>query len=619
MSRANSKLGIIVSLVMAILIAGCVAPQSAQVTMVTAPAAPELAGLRKLAISPMLNDPGEQISRRIEERIANAKLTDRTGQKKFVVQIVGMDVTRKDIRTARATESDYAAVARRNQAEAILVGEVTYNQVKDNAYTTNRTDCVQQGEKKGFLGLLTPCLRSVEVTVRCNKRSAQVQIAYRVLQASDSRALTTRKAVGGAESDFCDGGPVPLKSGDQLLGEAINQVAADIAGNVIPQERVVNVTWLRDDGKITDVSAREAFKSGLEFAGGNRPDRACEFFHKAFAAEKNSPDITYNVGVCSEIDGAVEAAAQRFIEADRLLTSPRKEISDALARLKMQVQNINLIADRRGDIDPTAVRRQQGSPQVFPQLERTKVSDKQRELAQKERRVALVIGNSDYRSIAKLRNPTNDADAIAAALEGNGFSVIKLNNATRKDMLDGITKFTSTVRQGDVALVYFAGHGAALSESSEPRNFLLPVDFTWRAGEVWGLTLANRTAIDVNRDIYARIKPKARVSLMMIDACRNVVELPTGTRSGQQTVGRLLKPAKGSLWAFSASPGQEASDGTGNNGLFTEKLLAALQQKNVPAASLFQAVKQQVAFASNDAQVPAIYDELAGEFFFRVE
>ena len=41
-----------------------------------------------------------------------------------------------------------------------------------------------------------------------------------------------------------------------------------------------------------------------------------------------------------------------------------------------------------------------------------------------EQRVALVIGNSNYRSVAALPNPQRDAKAVAATLQKLGFETV---------------------------------------------------------------------------------------------------------------------------------------------------------------------------------------------------
>ena len=60
-----------------------------------------------------------------------------------------------------------------------------------------------------------------------------------------------------------------------------------------------------------------------------------------------------------------------------------------------------------------------------------------------ERRVALVIGNSAYKS-SPLRNPVNDAGDIATTLRILGFDVIHKKNASQRatkalfEFLDGV-------------------------------------------------------------------------------------------------------------------------------------------------------------------------------------
>src|SRR5450631_1689050 len=58
----------------------------------------------------------------------------------------------------------------------------------------------------------------------------------------------------------------------------------------------------------------------------------------------------------------------------------------------------------------------------------------------KERRLALVIGNSDY-PFAPLRNSVNDARDFAAALRDSGFDVTVLENARLRDTRNALRDF----------------------------------------------------------------------------------------------------------------------------------------------------------------------------------
>ena len=88
----------------------------------------------------------------------------------------------------------------------------------------------------------------------------------------------------------------------------------------------------------------------------------------------------------------------------------------------------------------------------------------------KEQRVALVIGNSAYKS-SPLKNPVNDATDMAQALREKGFVVTLKTNVGTKDMRQAIRAFSQSLKAGGVGLFYFAGHGI----QSKGRNYLIPL------------------------------------------------------------------------------------------------------------------------------------------------
>src|SRR5262249_39088866 len=90
-------------------------------------------------------------------------------------------------------------------------------------------------------------------------------------------------------------------------------------------------------------------------------------------------------------------------------------------------------------------------------------------------RLALVIGNSNYRSVTPLPNPANDARAVADQLKGMGFEVDAASDLTQTDMRRAIRDFAAKIAQKGpetVALVFYAGHGVQV----DGENFLVPVD-----------------------------------------------------------------------------------------------------------------------------------------------
>jgi uncharacterized caspase-like protein len=95
-----------------------------------------------------------------------------------------------------------------------------------------------------------------------------------------------------------------------------------------------------------------------------------------------------------------------------------------------------------------------------------------------ERRVALVVGASQYKAVSPLRNTLNDARSVAAALKRLDFDVDIAADPDRSAFETALRRFGSKARTADVALFYYAGH--ALEAAGH--NWLLPVSADIRSG-----------------------------------------------------------------------------------------------------------------------------------------
>ena len=220
-------------------------------------------------------------------------------------------------------------------------------------------------------------------------------------------------------------------------------------------------------------------------------------------------------------------------------------------------------------------------------------------------RQALVIGNSGYLD-APLANPVNDARAVAGLLGQAGFTVASHLDARRNDMMAAIERFTAEVRKSDTKLVmfYFAGHGAQL----DWRNYLLPVDAKAESADQ-----LRQSCIDLNYLIGEFGKSRGKTFIIMLDACRNN---PFGSsyRPEQKGLSQFDAPV-GSLLAYATSPGNVASDGSGQNGLYTENLLRELSVKGAKIEDALKRVRLNVRLASNGAQIPWETTSLENDVF----
>jgi hypothetical protein len=224
-----------------------------------------------------------------------------------------------------------------------------------------------------------------------------------------------------------------------------------------------------------------------------------------------------------------------------------------------------------------------------------------------EKRIALVMGNGNYKE-SPLRNPVNDARAMATALQGLGFEVIKRENAGQRDMNQAITEFSNKLLvSGGVGLFYYAGHGMQV----KGRNYLLPVD-----AEIKSEIAVRNEAIDVDQILEGMASANNPLNVVILDACRNN-PFERRFRGAAGGLAQIDAP-KGALIAYATAPGKVAADGDGANGLYTAEVLRAISEPNLRIEEVFKRVRSRVSAATNDLQVPWEASSLVGDFYFRI-
>lgn len=224
-----------------------------------------------------------------------------------------------------------------------------------------------------------------------------------------------------------------------------------------------------------------------------------------------------------------------------------------------------------------------------------------------ERRLALVIGNKDYQYVSRLNNPLNDAEDMASALSSLGFEVILRTNLTEKDLTRTIDEFGNRLRQYDVGLFYYSGHG--VQHGGE--NYLVPVD-----AQVKVSSEIEYTCVKLGRTMAKMEGANLKVSLAFIDACRDS-PFPATTKSTLAKGLSIPNNPPGSFVAFSTRAGSSADDNQeGRNGLFTSELLRHLTIPNLGVRDILDRTTQGVSARSNRNQIPGRYDELTGDFKF---
>jgi hypothetical protein len=226
-----------------------------------------------------------------------------------------------------------------------------------------------------------------------------------------------------------------------------------------------------------------------------------------------------------------------------------------------------------------------------------------------ERRVALVVGNGNYK-IRPLKNSKNDADDVSRSLKATGFEVIDLRDATLPQMRTAVRQFGDRLVNNDVGLVYYSGHGVEV----KGRNYFIPVNADIQRED----EIADQ-GLDVSLILEKMSTAGKGVNILIVDACRDD---PFGRsfRSSSQGLAQMDAP-RGTIIAYATSPGKVASDGDPRerNSPYTKHLVKAMQSPNKPIEQVFKEVRRAVQDETKNQQTPWENTSLSGDFFFRVQ
>ena len=241
------------------------------------------------------------------------------------------------------------------------------------------------------------------------------------------------------------------------------------------------------------------------------------------------------------------------------------------------------------------------------------------EPAHAEKRVALVIGNNDYKNVPKLQKAVNDARTMGETLKQLGFSVMVAENQTRQAFSETLLAFDKAVEPGDTAFFFYAGHGFEIAG----QNFLLPTDVP--AASEGQEELVRDASILADRIIERLQNKKARTAILVFDACRNNPFERAGTRAvaGGGGLAPMTQLPEGVFSVFSAGPRQTALDRLSNNddnpnSVFTRTFSKELLQPGenlVQVAQRTRRIVSEIAETVSHKQIPVYFDQMVDDVF----
>src|SRR6201995_4204447 len=235
------------------------------------------------------------------------------------------------------------------------------------------------------------------------------------------------------------------------------------------------------------------------------------------------------------------------------------------------------------------------------------------------KRVALVIGNNDYKNVPKLQKAVNDARTMADTLKQLGFSVMVAENQTRQGFSEALLAFDRAVEPGDTAFFFYAGHGFEIAG----QNFLLPTDVP--AATEGQEELVRDASVLADRIIERLQNKNVRTAILVFDACRNNPFERSGTRAlaGGGGLAPMTQLPEGVFSVFSAGPRQTALDRLSNsddnpNSVFTRTFAKELLQPGENLVQVAQHTRRAVsemAESINHKQVPVYFDQMVDDVF----
>lgn len=242
------------------------------------------------------------------------------------------------------------------------------------------------------------------------------------------------------------------------------------------------------------------------------------------------------------------------------------------------------------------------------------VSTSTHTISPSEKRIALVIGISNYRNTSRLRNTINDANAMESKLRQCGFTVIKRTDLqTASEIQNVINDFGAQARNGyDVALFFYAGHGINYNNES----WIVPTLASIQCAEQIPNVCANAGWI---MDATSGVKNR----IVIFDACRNLPGIKDCNNASRDIEGHItpgitsFRKGGGAFVAYACSQGETSGDGPiGGNGIYTGELLKILDKPNMNILDVFSETATNVHNKTNATQNPWNTSAFYGKFIF---
>jgi tetratricopeptide (TPR) repeat protein len=305
---------------------------------------------KTIAVLPFSGPDGKAFAAELEGVLAGIGIDD---HRYFtLVDRATLDKTISEMQLSQSGLVDQKTAAKLGKligAQGIYTGIVAQNNYNDNRYSEKRSTCVQYEKRRDKDGNIYQgaCINWRYYNVHCTKRVAIVNVSPKLVEVSTGKILYSRNLSATAESSGCDD-TKPVQSEYVLLEKAKESVKRDFRRDIAPYYVTREIKLLDSNDGIESPEAKDKLKRGLEYANKGRMDNACELWGEARNLAGNSYALLYNLGVCAESRGDIDAALLLYRQADKKMGKPDDDISLALNRVAEAVKNKDKLKEQLG-------------------------------------------------------------------------------------------------------------------------------------------------------------------------------------------------------------------------------------------------------------------------------
>lgn len=305
---------------------------------------------KTVAVLPFSGPEGKAFAAEVEGVLASIGIDD----KRYftLVDRATLDKTISEMQLSQSGMVDQKTAAKLGKligAQGIYTGTVLQNNYDDSRYYEKRSACVRYEIKRDKDGKTSQgaCIYWRYYNVNCTKRVASFAVSPKLVEVSTGKILYSRNLSATAESTGCDD-TKPVQSENVLIEKAKESVKKDFRRDIAPYYVTMEIKLMDSTDGIDSPEAKDKLKNGLAYADKGRMDNACELWGEARNISGNSPALFYNLGVCAESRGDLDAALTLYKQADKKLGKPDNDIALALTRVSNAIKNKGKLKEQLG-------------------------------------------------------------------------------------------------------------------------------------------------------------------------------------------------------------------------------------------------------------------------------